>query len=137
MRHVLFRVDKGLYAVALAAVREVVPTPGNFTRVPRAPLAVKGVINLRGRVVTVVELSALLGVPGSPSTQLLLLDRGRRELGLLVANVEGIEALEKFAPPPPQASAAVKGVARLGAQAVTVLDPDSIDAAVAVAFNRS
>ena len=137
MRHVLFRVDKGLYAVPLAAVREVVPTPGAFTRVPRAPVAVKGVINLRGRVVTVVELAALLGVPTAAGAQLLLLDRGRRELGLLVANVEGIEALEKFAPPPSKASVAVKGVARLGAQAVTVLDPDGIDAAVAAAFNRS
>ena len=137
MRHVLFRVDKGLYAVALSAVREVVPAPGNFTRIPRAPAAVRGVINLRGRVVTVVELSALLGVPAPGSAQLLMLDRGRRELGLLVANVEGIEALEKFAAPPAKASPAVKGVARLGAQAVTVLDPDGIDAAVAAAFNRS
>ena len=137
MRHVLFRVDRGLYGVPLAAVREVVPTPGTFTRVPRAPAAVKGVINLRGRVVTVVELAALLGVATVPGAQLLLLDRGRRELGLLVANVEGIEALEKFAPPPARASSAVKGVARLGAQAVTVLDPEGIDAAVAAAFNRS
>ena len=137
MRHVLFRVDKGLYAVPLSAVREVVPTPGAFTRVPRAPDAIKGVINLRGRVVTVVELAKLLGVATAPVAQLLLLDRGRRELGLLVANVEGIEALEKFAPPQARASAAVKGVARLGAQAVTVLDPDGIDAAVAAAFNRS
>ena len=137
MRHVLFRVDKGLYAVPLAAVREVVTSPGVFTRVPRAPSSVKGVINLRGRVVTVVELSALLGVPTSTGAQLLLLDRGRRELGLLVANVEGIEALEKFSPPPARASAAVKGVARLGAQAVTVLDPDGIDTAVAAVFNRT
>ena len=137
MRHVLFRVEKGLYAVPLAAVREVVSSPGTFTRVPRAPESVKGVINLRGRVVTVVELSALLGIPSTLGAQLLLLDRGRRELGLLVSNVEGIEALEKFAPPPARSSSAVKGVARLGAQAVTVLDPDGIDAAVAAAFNRS
>ena len=137
MRHVLFKVDKGIYAVALSAVREVVPSPATYTRVPRAPTAVKGVINLRGRVVTVVELSALLGVAPPAAAQLLLLDRGRRELGLLVANVEGIEALEKFAAPPPKSSPAVKGVARLGAQAVTVLDPDGIDAAVAAAFNRS
>jgi purine-binding chemotaxis protein CheW len=137
MRHVLFRVDKGLYAVQLAAVREVVPAPPVFTLVPRAPTAVKGVINLRGRVVTVLELSALLGVTSSTGAQLLLLDRGRRELGLLVSYVEGIEELEKFAPPPTKASSAVKGVARLGAQAVTVLDPEGIDAAVAAAFNRS
>lgn len=136
MRHVLFKVDKGIYAVALSAVREVVPSPASYTRVPRAPAPVRGVINLRGRVVTVIELSALLGVPPPAAAQLLLLDRGRRELGLLVANVEGIEALEKFTAPPAKSSSAVKGVARLGAQAVTVLDPDGIDAAVAAAFNR-
>lgn len=135
-RHVLFRVDQRLYALALLAVREVVTAPVGFTRVPRAPAAVKGVINLRGRVVMVVDLSVLLDVPTGVGMQLLLLDRGRREFGLLVANVESIEPLETVTDGAFPASGLAKGSARWRAQSVTVLDSDRIDGALAAAFDE-
>ena len=100
MRHVLFRLDRDRYALPLASVREVVPAPDRFTTVPRAPAALKGVINLRGRVVPVVDLRALLSQQGpsaalAPSAKVLLLDRGRRELGFIVTEVDGIETIDK------------------------------------------
>ncbi|MDX2009408.1 MAG: chemotaxis protein CheW [Myxococcaceae bacterium] len=137
MRHVLFRLEKDRYALPLSAIREVIVAPETWTRVPRAPRAVRGVMNLRGRVVPVVDLRELLDVPGvptSPPGRVVLLDRGRRELGLLISDVDGIESLEKVGPPAPRASLAVKGLARLGALPVTVLDPDALDATVARAF---
>jgi purine-binding chemotaxis protein CheW len=137
VRHVLFRLEKDRYALPLSSIREVVVAPESFTRVPRSPKAMKGVMNLRGRVVPVVDLRELLEVaPGAPGGQgrVVLLDRGRRELGLLISEVDGIESLEKIGPPAPRASAAVKGLARLGAIPVTVLDPDALDATVARAF---
>lgn len=97
----------------------------------------KGVMNLRGRVVPVVDLRVLLDVPPGGSSgqgRVVLLDRGRRELGLLISEVDGIETLDKVGPPAPKASTAVKGLARLGAIAITVLDPDALDATVARAF---
>ena len=66
----------------------------------------------------------------------MLLDRGRRELGLLVTEVDGIEAIEKVGPPPPKAPPSVRGLARLGALAITVLEPEALDAAVAASFLR-
>ncbi|MBI3185410.1 MAG: purine-binding chemotaxis protein CheW [Myxococcales bacterium] len=138
MRHVIFRLDKERYALPLSAIREVVVPPGQFTRVPRSPPSVRGVINLRGRVVTVVELRSLLGLPEpSPASQkIVLLDRGRRDLGLLVTEVDGIESIEKVAPAPGKPAASVRGVARLKGLAVTVLDPDGVDGAVAACFAR-
>lgn len=136
MRHVVFRVEKERYALPLSSVREVVTPPNSWSRVPRAPPAVKGVMNLRGRVVTVVELARLLG--GSENLEagqkVVLLDRGRRDLGLLVTDVEGIESIERLSPAPGQATAAVKGLARLKGLAVTVMDPDGVDAAVLALF---
>lgn len=139
MRHVVFRVDKERYALPLSSVREVVTPPENWSRVPRAPAAVKGVMNLRGRVVTVVELSKLLGsTEGSePGQKVVLLDRGRRDLGLLVTDVEGIESIERLAPAPGEPFQAVKGLARLKGLAVTVMDPDGVDAAVLALFTAS
>ncbi len=69
--------------------------------------------------------------------KVVLLDRGRRELGLLVTEVDGIEAIEKVSPAPPKAPSTVKGLARLGALALTVLDPDALDAAIAASFTKS
>ena len=136
MRHVIFRVEKERYALPLASVREVLLLPDIVSRVPRAPPAVRGVINLRGRVVTVVELRPLLGLPeaGGQSQKVVLLDRGRRDLGLLVTEVDGIEPIEKVSQAPGQQVAAIRGVARLKGLAVTLLDPEGVDAAVAALF---
>ena len=88
-------------------------------------------------MVTVVSLRHLLE-PGAsieaPLARVLLLDRGRRELGLLVTDVESIESIENIGPVPGRAAPGVKGVARLGALAVTVLDAEGLDSAVAAAF---
>jgi purine-binding chemotaxis protein CheW len=135
-RHVVFRVEGTLYALPLAAVREVVVTPEVFSRVPRAPAAVRGVMNLRGRVVTVVDLRRVLGaaVGTGPAAKLLLLDRGRRDLALGVSEVEGIELLEQLSPASDEATGLVRGVARLGPTTVQVLDVERLDARVAGLF---
>jgi purine-binding chemotaxis protein CheW len=125
LRHVIFRVEKERYSLPLSVVREVVVPPGRFTRVPRAPQAISGVMNLRGRVVTVVELRQLL------------LDRGRRDLGFLVTDVDGIEELDRVSTAAPgKAVPAVRGVARLKGLGVTVLDPEGLDAAVVALFTH-
>ena len=138
MRHVVFKLDKERYALPLAAVREVVTPPPGYSRVPRAPDAVRGIMNLRGRVVTVVELKPLVGLgdANGQGQKIILLDRGRRDLGLLVTEVEGIEAIEKLAAPVGPRNEAVRGLARLKGLAVTVLDPDGVDQLVAALFGR-
>ena len=136
MRHVVFRLEKERYALPLAAVREVVVPPRVYSLVPRAPRAVRGVMNLRGRVVTVVELAPLMALaePKGEGEKIILLDRGRRDLGLLVTEVDGIELIEKVVVSPGPALSAVRGVARLKGLAVTVLDPDGVDGLVGTLF---
>lgn len=131
MRHLIFRVEKERYALPLEAVREVVVPPAQWSRVPRAPAAVQGVVNLRGRVVTVVDMRELMGVEGgSPGQKIILLDRGRRALGLLVTEVEGVESIERIVPGPGHPTSSVRGVARLNATPVSVLEAAGIDGAV-------
>ena len=138
LRHLIFRVEKERYALPLEAVREVVVLPAHWSRVPRAPPAIPGVINLRGRVVTVVELRSLLGVGGqSASQKIILLDRGRRDLGLLVTEVDGIESIERIIPGPGHPTSSVRGVARLSGSPVSVLDAEGVDNAVTSLFAGS
>jgi purine-binding chemotaxis protein CheW len=138
VQHVVFRLDTTRYALPLAAVREVVVQPEGLVRVPRAPAPVLGVVNLRGRVVTVVDFALLLELPraGQPLRKLVLLDRGRRDLALSVTEVEGIETVEKVSNAPRESRAPVRGVTRVKGLAVTVLDPDALDLAVTHLFDR-
>ena len=134
-RHLIFRVEKERYALPLEAVREVVVPPTQWSRVPRAPPSVQGVINLRGRVVTVVELRGLFAVEGQSANQkIILLDRGRRDLGLLVTEVEGIESIERIVPGPAHPTPSVLGVAHLSGKPVSVLDAEGVDRAVSSLF---
>jgi chemotaxis signal transduction protein len=57
----LLPVGEDLYAVETAAVREVVAAP-ELATLPTAPSSVLGVFNLRGEIVPVFDLAALLGL---------------------------------------------------------------------------
>ena len=131
----VFRLGRDRYALPLSAIRQVEVAPARYTRVPRAPAPVRGVVNLGGRVVPVVDLGMLLSVhaAGERLERLILLELGRRDLGLLVTAIDGVESIEKLSNPA-RGSPVVRGVARLGALAITVLDPQGVDATVAQAF---
>jgi purine-binding chemotaxis protein CheW len=141
-RFVLFRAGGERYALALEAVREVVVPQPPFARVPRAAPAVRGAMNLRGRVVAVVDLAPLLGRAAealAPAQgHVLILDRDRRSLGLLVSSVLGVDTLEEGScPGAPEPNGLACGVAQLGGGAVTVLDPDALEARAAALFREA
>jgi purine-binding chemotaxis protein CheW len=60
-----FRLDGDLYGIEVEHVQEVLRSQ-QLTRVPLAPTAVAGLINLRGQVVTAIELRERLGRPPPP-----------------------------------------------------------------------
>jgi purine-binding chemotaxis protein CheW len=127
VRHVVFRVASERYALPLSAVREVVVPQPPFARVPRSSEAVRGVMNLRGRVVAVVDLASLVGLPPQPleaaAGHVLILDRGKRALGFLVGAVLGVETI---AAPADGAGGIVRGVAPAAGGAVTLLGADAL-----------
>lgn len=139
-RVVLFRAGGERYAMPLEAVREVVVPQPPFARVPRAAPAVHGAMNLRGRVVAVVDLAQLLGCRADPLApaqgHVLILDRDRRGLGLLVSTVLGVDTLEDGScPDAPDAGGLACGVAQVGGAAATVLDADAVEARAAALFH--
>jgi len=138
VQHVVFLVDTTRYALPLSAVSQVVVQPEGLVRVPRAPTPVLGVVNLRGRVVTVVDFSLLLELPSPQQLQrkLILLERGRRDLALSVTDVEGFETVDKVSAQPRESRAPVRGVTRVKGAAVTVLDADALDVAVTRLFDH-
>ena len=64
-QYLIFKLAGQEYALNIMQVREIVEYAA-VTKVPRTPASMHGVINLRGNVVPVLELSAILGVPAHP-----------------------------------------------------------------------
>ena len=89
---VAFRVADQDYCIDIMAVREIRGwTPA--TALPHAPPHVRGVINLRGQVVPILDLAARLGLPSpEPDSRhvIVIVVVGDRVLGLLVEAVSEI-----------------------------------------------
>ena len=85
------------YALPLAAVREILKPPP-ITEVPRAPGDVLGIISVRGRITTVLDLRRRLKMPEAPTdkhTRVLLVDVNDEILGLLVDQVMHVHRLNE------------------------------------------
>lgn len=78
----------------VSAVREVVPLE-RLARLPGAPSAILGLMNVRGSIVTVVNAAAVLhpGDLARPLTMVLVIDAGVRGVGLAVERVADVRAL--------------------------------------------
>lgn len=90
-----FDVADETYALALEAVREILKPPP-VTDVPRAPEHVLGVISVRGRITTVIDLARRLRRrPGviDKNSRILLVDDGDEIIGLLVDRVHQVYRL--------------------------------------------
>lgn len=82
----MFRVGELTCAVELRAVREVLPLQP-ATRVPGAPAAVAGVVNVRGSLVLVLDGRHALGHPAGDGGSMVLLDAADRVVGVVVDEV--------------------------------------------------
>ena len=58
---VAFRIGQEQFVTSRAAVREVLPAPEQVTRVPGAKPWLRGIANVRGQLMTIVDLKAFLG----------------------------------------------------------------------------
>src|SRR5689334_19203600 len=96
-RFLTFRLDGTLYALASERVLEVIHVPA-VARVPHSPTALVGVANLRGMVLPVVDLRALLGSrsDSAMATKAIVLDAGQ-QLGLTVDSVDSLVAVTEDA----------------------------------------
>lgn len=82
------------FALPVGPVREVIPAR-ICTRIPGAPACVAGVLNLRGRIVTVVDLAGRLGLPAGRASgrRVIVLRHADRVVGVEVDEVLRIAAL--------------------------------------------
>ncbi|MGO4273352.1 chemotaxis protein CheW, partial [Paenibacillus sp. TAF58] len=101
-----------------------------MTRVPKAPAFIKGVINLRGVVIPIIDLRSRFGLEeqaNSDATRIIIVSAGDFEVGLIVDSANDVIDLDTDnIDNPPEIVGGIKakyldGIARVGEQRLLVL----------------
>ena len=137
-QYLTFRLDEEVFALDIAQVREVLDyTP--ITRVPRMPKFMRGVINLRGSVVPVVDLRLKFGMSHTERTlntciiiAEVVIGGERTQLGALADSVQEVIYLQagQIEPPPRLGTSInadfIHGMGKRDERFVIILDVDRV-----------
>ncbi len=125
-----FYVSDMCLALEIGLIQEIIRDI-KVTRVPHAPPQVRGVINLRGEVTTVIDLRQALGLApldATSNTQTLIVRSQGESIGLIVDRVGDICAVDaaSIVPPPPNVDSVdgrfFQGVCQRKTEIIVVLD---------------
>ena len=136
LQYLTFSLGDEVFAMDIRSVREIIQFNA-MTIVPLMPEFVRGVINLRGAVVPVIDLKSRFGRPQAQmgkKTCVIIFDLGpegdKVELGLLVDAVsEVIDIGPSQIEPPPQFGTTIQrefihGLGKVGAEFIVILEPE-------------
>jgi purine-binding chemotaxis protein CheW len=125
-----FRIGNETYGVRIGSVREIVRVP-EITIVPNAPEAIEGVINLRGKIIPVMDLRKRFGNVGiqpDKKNRILVVELETRLLGLIVSSASEVLKIPPSEIEPPGTvfaegeSSYVTGVGKLKGRLIILLD---------------
>jgi len=100
---VVFDLNEEAYGVDISAVREIIRMQ-EITRVPRAPEFIEGVINLRGKVIPVIDLRSRFSMPGTERTdehRIVVVDVVGQDIGMVVDAVTEVSLIPSSSIEPP------------------------------------
>ena len=92
---VVFELSGEEFGVDILQVSEIIPAP-RITRVPQAPECVKGLINLRGKIIVLIDLNIRLGFSPKERDELsriIIVEVGNTVIGMLVNSVKEVMKL--------------------------------------------
>jgi purine-binding chemotaxis protein CheW len=134
LQYLTFVLGGEAFAIGILAIKEIIEY-GHLTEVPMMPASVRGVINLRGAVVPVMDLQARFGRPASAVTKrtcIVIVETGEADDGQVIGVVvdavnEVLELPASDIEPPPSFGSAIRsdfvcGMAKVRGKFVIVLD---------------
>ena len=131
---VAFRLEAEEYAIPIEMVESIIKL-GPLTSVPGSPSYIRGVMNLRGRIMSVIDLRLRFGLPSEedqPDGRILVVQYADTTIGLLVDSVSEVFNLDEmqFQPPPPElgngAVGGVDGIIHADERLIVLLNVESI-----------
>jgi purine-binding chemotaxis protein CheW len=141
-KYLTFSLANEAYGIPVLKVREII-TMLHITMVPQMPPYVKGVINLRGKVIPVIDLRAKLHLPEAIITenncivvvQIAMAGGEMKHIGLIVDAVEEVtNVVAEDIEPPPDFGGSIQveyilGMAKIKGAVKSLLDIDKVIAA--------
>ncbi|HOX06987.1 MAG TPA: chemotaxis protein CheW [Planctomycetota bacterium] len=138
-KYLTFQLSAETYGLEILKVQEIIGLM-KVTHVPRTPSFVRGVINLRGKVIPVIDLRQKFGIPSREDTektciivvQVLRAERQLVIMGIIVDEVsEVLDITCNQIEPAPEFGAAVHtafimGMGKVGQKVVIMLDIDKV-----------
>jgi purine-binding chemotaxis protein CheW len=131
---VVFDLASEAYGVDIGAVREIIRLQ-DITKVPRTPDFVEGVINLRGKVIPVVDLRKRFMVPVAEQTddnRIVVVDIGGEDIGVVVDAVTEVLRILSDSVEPPSSVITTKdsdylmGICKLESRMIILLDLERV-----------
>ncbi|MFZ0211817.1 MAG: chemotaxis protein CheW [Candidatus Acidiferrales bacterium] len=128
------RIGRETYGIPIAIVREIVRVP-EITAVPNAQEYVEGVINLRGKIISVVDLRKRFGGASSDNNKknrIVVVELGNRTVGLIVNAASEVLKIPPSEIEPPSSVFPegeidyVTGVGKLDGRLVILLDLNKV-----------
>jgi purine-binding chemotaxis protein CheW len=129
-----FSVGEGEYGLELMRVKEVIRMR-ETTWLPKAPSFVKGIINLRGDVIPIIDLRDKFGLESREDTlqtRVIVVEMEGRLMGLVVDSASQVVRIpaDQIDPPPPVpggfSQELITGVGKLEDRLVVLLNADAI-----------
>jgi purine-binding chemotaxis protein CheW len=139
---IVFRLGADEYGVDIASVEEIIRVP-SISKVPKAPSYVEGVINLRGRIVPVIDLCERLDLAPRQQTsqsRIVVADLGEHAVGMIVDDVSEVLLVKASDIEPAPAitatidSGCIAGIARLKERLVILMKLESVLATAELAI---
>lgn len=93
---VTFDLGKEVYAVSVLDVQEILKE-SEVSPVPGSPSYVMGIINLRGKVITLIDARIKLGmkpIPDEAKSRIIVLDNNDHNIGMMVDSVKEVLTLQ-------------------------------------------
>jgi purine-binding chemotaxis protein CheW len=127
---VAFHLADEIYGVDIFDINEIIRLR-EITHIPRTTPDVEGVINLRGKIVPILDLRKRLGLPPkdySPGTRVIIVAQGECTVGLIVDGVNGVLRIPQIQIEPPSELVSsldadyVRGVGKSGDDLVILLN---------------
>lgn len=131
---VTFYVGKQLFGIPVERVQDIL-SPEKIANIPLSPPEVAGTINLRGRIVTVIDVSARLGLPPKEDREnamCVTIEKGNELYSMMADSVGNVLTLplSQIEPNPstmlPNWRALSEGVVRLKDELMLIVDVDSL-----------
>jgi len=123
-----FHLHSGDYAIPITVVREIINLP-TITKIPQSPAYLKGITNLRGNVIPVVNLKQLINLPqnGDEEKKVIVIASGSITFGVLVDGISGVVSIAEDTIESPEAVShgqadRVEGIAKRDGKLILILN---------------